>query len=118
MRSYIFVSKIRIQTALAYRFNMISTILIQCLVVYAISCFWIAAYDGTQTISGVSQRDMITYTPIGILLNAYIQLFCDLCVVFWIFLRILCVVWFCFSVESGMGNINFCFLVNFSFLRV
>lgn len=45
-------------------------------------CFWIVVYEGTQTVSGVSQRDMITYTSIRILLNAHIQLFCDLCVVF------------------------------------
>ena len=66
MKSYFFISKIRIQTALAYRFNVISTILIQCLIMYAMSCFWIAAYDGTQTVAGVSQRDMITYTMISV----------------------------------------------------
>ena len=66
MKSYFFISKIKIQTALAYRFNVISTILIQCLIMYAMSCFWIAAYDGTQTVAGVSQRDMITYTMISV----------------------------------------------------
>ena len=35
MKTYLFVSKIRIQTALAYRFNVISTILVQCLIMYA-----------------------------------------------------------------------------------
>ena len=68
MKSYFFVSKIRIQTALAYRFNVISTILIQCLIMYALSCFWIAAYNGTETVSGVSQRDMITYTTISVIM--------------------------------------------------
>lgn len=69
MNSYCFVSKIRIQTALAYRFNVISTILIQCLVMYAMSCFWVAAYDGTQAVAGVSQRDMITYTTISVIMG-------------------------------------------------
>lgn len=69
MKSYLFVSKIRIQTALAYRFNVISTILIQCLIMYAMSCFWIAAYSGAEAVSGVSQRDMITYTTISVIMG-------------------------------------------------
>ena len=35
MKAYLFVTKIRIQSALAYRFNVISTILIQCLLMFA-----------------------------------------------------------------------------------
>ncbi len=69
MKTYLFVSKIRIQTALAYRFNVISTILIQCLIMYALSCFWVAAYGGTDTVSGVSQGDMITYTIISVIMG-------------------------------------------------
>lgn len=69
MKSYLFVSKIRIQTALAYRFNVISTILIQCLIMYAMSCFWIAAYSGMEMVSGVSRRDMITYTTISVIMG-------------------------------------------------
>ena len=69
MNAYLFVSKIRIQTALAYRFNVISTILIQCLIMYAMSCFWAAAYRGAETVSGVSQRDMITYTTISVIMG-------------------------------------------------
>ena len=69
MKSYLFVSKIKIQTALAYRFNVISTILIQCLIMYAMSCFWIAAYSRTGMVSGVSRRDMITYTTISVIMG-------------------------------------------------
>ena len=69
MKSYLFISKIRIQTALAYRFNVISTILIQCLIMYAMSCFWVAAYSGTDLVSSVSQRDMITYTTISVIMG-------------------------------------------------
>ena len=69
MKAYLFVAKIKIQTAMAYRFNVISTILIQCLIMYAMSCFWIAAYDGTQAVAGVSQRDMITYTTISVIMG-------------------------------------------------
>ena len=69
MKAYLFIAKNRIQSALAYRFNVISTILIQCLVMYAMSCFWVAAYDGTQAVAGVSQRDMITYTTISVIMG-------------------------------------------------
>ena len=69
MKSYLFVSKIRIQTALAYRFNVISTILIQCLIMYAMSCFWIAAYQETETAAGVGRQDMITYTIISVIMG-------------------------------------------------
>lgn len=69
MKTYFFVAKIRIQTALAYRFNVFSTILIQCLIMYAMSCFWIAAYSGKEMVSGVSRRDMITYTTISVIMG-------------------------------------------------
>lgn len=69
MKAYLFVAKNRIQTALAYRFNVISTILIQCLIMYAMSCFWIAAYSGAETVSGISRRDMITYTTISVIMS-------------------------------------------------
>lgn len=69
MRSYLFVSKIRIQTALAYRFNVISTILIQCLIMYAMSCFWIAAYGASELVSGVARQDMITYTIVSVIMG-------------------------------------------------
>ena len=67
--AYLFTAKIKMQSALAYRFNVISTILIQGLIMYALSCFWIAAYDGTETVSGVSQGDMITYTTISVIMG-------------------------------------------------
>lgn len=69
MKAYFFIAKIRIQTALAYRFNVISAILIQCLVMYAMSCFWIAAYGAAEAVSGVSRRDMLTYTIISVIMG-------------------------------------------------
>lgn len=69
MKAYLFVTKIKVQTVLAYRFNVISAILIQCLIMYAMSCFWIAAYGGTEAVSGVGQRDMITYTMISVIMG-------------------------------------------------
>lgn len=69
MKAYLFIIKIRIQSALAYRFNVISTILIQCLLMFAMACFWKAAYGGTGTVSGVNQEDMLTYTIISVIMG-------------------------------------------------
>lgn len=69
MKAYLYVSKIRVETALAYRFNVVSTILIQCLVMYAMSCFWVAAYQGAGTVAGVSQREMITYSVVSVMMG-------------------------------------------------
>ncbi|MDE6738709.1 MAG: ABC-2 family transporter protein, partial [Lachnospiraceae bacterium] len=69
MEAYFFIIKIRIQSALAYRFNVISTILIQCLYMFAMACFWKAAYGGTGAVSGVGEEDMITYTIISVIMG-------------------------------------------------
>ncbi|MDE7130272.1 MAG: ABC-2 family transporter protein, partial [Lachnospiraceae bacterium] len=69
MEAYLFIIKIRIQSALAYRFNVISTILIQCLYMFAMACFWKAAYGGTGAVSGVGEEDMITYTIISVIMG-------------------------------------------------
>lgn len=69
MKAYLFVTKIRIQSALAYRFNVISTILIQCLLMFAMACFWNAAYGGTESVSGVREQDMLTYTMVSVIMG-------------------------------------------------
>lgn len=69
MKAYLFAAKLRIQTALAYRFDMISTIFVQCIVMFAISYFWIAAYGGNEAVLDVSQKSMLTYTTISILMG-------------------------------------------------
>ena len=69
MKAYLFVTKIRIQSALAYRFNVISTILIQCLLMFAMSCFWNAAYGGMGSVSGVREQDMLTYTMVSVIMG-------------------------------------------------
>ena len=69
MKAYLFVAKVRIQSALAYRFNVISTISIQCLLMFAMACFWKAAYGGTGNVSGVGEREMLTYTTISVIMG-------------------------------------------------
>ena len=54
MKPYLYIAKTRVLSALAYRFNVISEIFIQCLVVVATSFFWMAAYGERQSSMGVS----------------------------------------------------------------
>lgn len=69
MKAYLFAAKLRIQTALAYRFDILSTIFVQCIVMFAISFFWIAAYGGDDSVLDVSRKSMLTYTTISILMG-------------------------------------------------
>ena len=69
MKAYLYIGKLKIQTALAYRFDMLSTILVQCIVMFAISYFWIAAYGGTESVQNIDKNSMLTYTTISILMS-------------------------------------------------
>lgn len=69
MKTYLFYAKIKIQTALAYRFDVISTIFIQCMIMFAMSYFWIAVYGAQDSAMDVSKKDMLTYTTISIIMG-------------------------------------------------
>lgn len=62
MRPYLYIAKIRLLSALAYRFDVFSTVAIQCLIMIASSFFWIAAYSNRQSALGVTKEQMLTYT--------------------------------------------------------
>ena len=62
MKPYLYIAKTKVLSALAYRFDVISEILIQCLVVIATSFFWMAAYGERQSAMGVSLEQMLTYS--------------------------------------------------------
>jgi len=58
----------RIITALTYRFDVISTILIQCLIMIANSFFWVAAYGSRVSAIGTSRSQMLTYIILSAIL--------------------------------------------------
>ncbi len=62
MRPYLYIAKVRMLSALAYRFDVLSSIVIQCLAVIASCFFWIAAYGNQQAALGVTRDQMLTYT--------------------------------------------------------
>ncbi len=61
MKPYLYIAKTKVLSALAYRFDVISEIFIQCLVVIATSFFWMAAYGERQSAMGVSLDQMLTF---------------------------------------------------------
>lgn len=69
MKKYLYIMKIRIQTVLSYRFDVILTILGQCVTMFAICYFWLVIYGDRETVLEVSGKSMLTYTTISILIG-------------------------------------------------
>lgn len=69
MKPYLFVAKVKILSVLAYRFDVLSSIVIRCLIVVATSYFWMAAYGNHDTAFGVSKSQMLTYSIISAVLS-------------------------------------------------
>ncbi|MBO5245981.1 MAG: ABC-2 family transporter protein [Eubacterium sp.] len=59
---YSYVYALRIEKALAYRFDVFANILLQCIVMFANVCFWRAVYAGEESVGGVTMTQMLTYT--------------------------------------------------------
>lgn len=61
MKPYLYIAKMKVLTSMAYRFDVILTIIIQCLVMIATAFFWIAAYGTRESALGTSRAQMLTY---------------------------------------------------------
>lgn len=66
---YLFICKLRIERALAYRFDVIINILFQCIVMFASAFFWKALFNGVDSMQGVAANDMLTYTIISAMMS-------------------------------------------------
>lgn len=73
MKPYLYLAKTKILAALAYRFDVISSIIIQCLVVIATSYFWVAAYGTHKTALGVTKEQMLTYSILSAFLSCILK---------------------------------------------
>lgn len=63
--AYNFIYRMRIQKALAYRFDVFANIIFQCIVMFATAFFWKAIYSGYDSVQGANVNDMLTYTVIS-----------------------------------------------------
>lgn len=68
-RAYFYLAKLKIQQALTYRFDFITTFLLQCIIMFSVSYFWIAAYKDVDFVFDVNKKNMLTYTTISILMS-------------------------------------------------
>ncbi len=69
MEKYFYIMKIKIQTVLSYRFDVILTILGQCVTMFAVCYFWLVVYGDKESVLNVSGKSMLTYTTISILMG-------------------------------------------------
>ena len=60
--AYFYVYKIRIQRALAYKFDVYGHIIWQCIAMFSTAFFWKALYAGHDTVKGVREEEMLVYT--------------------------------------------------------
>lgn len=70
MKTYLYIAKLRMQTMLAYRFEVFTYMVMQCLMMVAIGFFWKAAYGDTEAAYNVTGSAMITYTVISTLMGS------------------------------------------------
>lgn len=70
IKTYFYIARLRMQTMLAYRFEVWSYMLLQILMMIAIGYFWKAVYAGVDISHDVSVRGMITYTVISALISS------------------------------------------------
>lgn len=68
-KAYFYVYKIRIQKALAYKFDVYGNIIWQCIVMFSTAFFWKALYVGHDTVKGVQIEDMLVYTIVSSMMN-------------------------------------------------
>ena len=57
--AYSFIYKMRIQKALAYRFDVFANIIFQCIVMFATAFFWKAIYSGYDSVQGADRKSVV-----------------------------------------------------------
>lgn len=73
MKPYIYLAKTKVMSVLAYRFDVISSVVIRCLVLIATSFFWVAAYGNRQSALGVTKEQMLTYSIMSAVLSCLLS---------------------------------------------
>ena len=73
MGAYFYIAKIKIQQALAYRFDVISRVALQFIIMISTSFFWVSAYGGAADFDGVTREQMLTYTIISAVLTCLLS---------------------------------------------
>lgn len=70
LKTYIYIAKLRMETMLAYRFEVWTSMMMQALTMIAIGFFWNAAYGEQTAALGVTRESMLTYNVISTLMGS------------------------------------------------
>jgi ABC-2 type transport system permease protein len=69
MSAYLYYAKMKILVSLTYRFEVISSLFTNFIIMFSTVYFWKVAYKGIGSASGVNEKQMITYAILSILLG-------------------------------------------------
>jgi ABC-2 type transport system permease protein len=69
MKAYFYLVKIRMQLSLVYRFEFITSIFVQIIVLFANSFLWRVLYINKTTVVGVNINQMLTYSIMSVLIS-------------------------------------------------
>jgi ABC-2 type transport system permease protein len=69
MSTYIYYLKMRLMIEFSYRFDVFSSIGSNIIILLTTVYLWKAAYQNSDTVNGVSEHEMVTYTIISVILS-------------------------------------------------
>ena len=69
MKSYLYIAKMRFISTLAYKFDVVVTMLGNILVMLTTIFIWHTVYSGKGSVAGVNESQMVTYAILAALLN-------------------------------------------------
>lgn len=70
LHAYLYITKMRILTSLAYRFEVFTAIASNMILLVATIYIWHAAYSGIDAVESLALSDLVTYTVVSTLLSS------------------------------------------------
>ena len=70
MKPYAYMIKVKVLLALTYKHEVFLTFLSQIVLLFVTTYFWKAAYNGIETVAGVDERGMLTYSVMALALGS------------------------------------------------
>lgn len=70
MRAYYYLAKMKLLVSLTYRFEVLTTLGTNLILIISSYYLWKTAYKGIDSVKGVNESQMITYSMISVLLNS------------------------------------------------
>jgi ABC-2 type transport system permease protein len=71
MSAYFYIARMKLLVFLTYRFEVLTTLGTNLIILMANIFLWKTAYRGTNAIFGVTETQMLTYTVVSVLLSSF-----------------------------------------------